>query len=354
MSRADKSVSEMRLPACPIPRPGDDVVWYADSRPVRGTLIGHTLNGRPVVRTGFGNSLILPSFDSLRFEDPENRRSPNWRYLPSQAQVKRPYSNELSEFQRILSQRTPPGPQYIELIEEIHKRGYEIFLVGGTVRDVVNGVPTNDVDLVTSIPLARALPLLTSMYRREPSVSHENGFVRLGGAPGTGDAFIDLKMFCHHDPGTPNAIFGADFLLDLKHRDFACNSIYYDPINKALIDPSGIGLSDAEAKTLCVVCDLTRPPFYLAQILIRFFKFMTRGFQPSPDTAELIRNSFIPSLPAMDEVIRIKYVRTQVLGKRRKEDHGQALSEFREQMIAFGAEQQWNLYIEPITNKILR
>ena len=56
----------------------------------------------------------------------------------------------------------------------------------------------------------------------------------------------------------------------------------------------------------------------------------------------------------MDEMIRIRYLRTQILGKRRKEDHEQALLEFREQMIAFGAEQQWNLYIEPITSKILR
>ena len=74
----------------------------------------------------------------------------------------------------------PPGPIYLELIEEVWNRGHEIFLVGGTVRDVVAGLRSQDVDLVTSLPLDRAEPLLASMYRHEPSINRERGLVRIG------------------------------------------------------------------------------------------------------------------------------------------------------------------------------
>jgi hypothetical protein len=192
------------------------------------------------------------------------------------------------------------------------------------------------------------------MYRTAPSISERNGYVRLGGTPASGDGFIDIKMFVEHEPGTPHVIFGANFSNDIAHRDFTCNALYYDPVNHAIIDPSGRGIADTQNRILRLVCDSTRrSPFHLAQVLVRFFKFLTRGFLPAPETEQAIRSHFLPCLAAMDKATRAMYFRAQVLSKTRKEDHGNAVTEYRAQMVAFGAEAEWSQFIEPVAMELL-
>lgn len=354
MQRNIKSLDELRLPMCPIPRPGDEVCWYSDAVMFSGTLWGHALDGLPVVRSEFGNMYRLPTYDQLRFMDPESRLAPNWHFINQQASIMSPTDDEIREFDRLLSQRTPPGPQYIELFYEIWSRGYEIFLVGGTVRDVLSNTPTNDVDVVTSMPLQKSLPLIQSMYRSKPSISKENGFVRIGGSPGSGDPFIDLKMFSHSDLGTSNAIFGNNLDLDLEHRDFACNSIYYDPINKALIDPSGRGITDAENRILFVVCNTSRRiAFMLGQIGIRFFKFRSFGFTATTGTDEIILRDFVPAIQAIPRSVRMRYLKTQLLSKKPRHEHRDLIQEFKSQMIGYGEREVWDQYFQPYVQEIL-
>lgn len=254
MSREQIHPDTLRLPRCPIPRPDDSVSWFNSGTRIHGTLIGHAPMGEPIVLNEFGGSSVLTSFEPLRLAKPFEGIGPSWSRLPRSALIVRPHSREQRAFQEILSQRTPPGPQYSDLIYEIWARGFEIFLVGGTVRDVLANHPTKDVDLVTTLPLAHALPLITSMYRypdRLDGTAARFGHVRVGGRPKTADPFIDLCVFKHSQIGTDHAILGATFDRDVGYRDFACNSVYYDPINDVLIDPTGRGISDAEHRPSC-------------------------------------------------------------------------------------------------------
>lgn len=344
----------LTLPPCLLPRPGEEVVWYSDSTRRRGTLVGHDAKGRPIVGNGHGFTQTLDGFDQIRLADPSNRRGPNWTSLGASAKVIKPLEEERQALSELLNRHIPPGPTYLELIEEIWHRGFEIFLVGGTVRDVIAGFKSHDVDLVTSMPLDRAVPLLTSMYRHEPSINRERGFVRLGGTPASGDPFIDLKAMIHSDPGTPNAIFSADLEQDVRHRDFACNAIYYDPINEIYIDPAGCGIEGAEAKLLHLVCDVSRPPFYKAQICLRFFKFAYRGFGFTEATGTLMREAFLPSLPAMTKSSLVGYMKAQLLSKAPQEQHQEVLDSVRDSMISFGADSIWKDHIEPLVPKILK
>lgn len=240
--------------------------------------LGHSITGRPVVESSFGNRSVLPSFDVLRHLDLTVRRGPCWEYLPPDGKIVVPSAHEAQRVEELLAQRIPPGPQYAEFLTETWSRGFEIFAVGGTVRDIVARMPSNDVDIVTTMPLTRAMPLLRAMYRGNPSICSRNGFVRLGGTPASGDGFIDVKMFVEHDPGTPSVVFGASFTNDIAYRDFTCNAVYYDFVNQVFIDPSGTGLADAEARVLRLVGDPSRrSPFHHAQVSMRFFKFLAKG-----------------------------------------------------------------------------
>jgi hypothetical protein len=271
-----------------------------------------------------------------------------WNGLAS-GQIVRPRDHEREKLQRLLEQRIPPGPRYIDLVEEIWNRGYEIFLVGGTVRDIVCGGESHDIDLVTSMPLRHAVSVLTRMFRSNPSIDEENGFVRLGGPLKDGAPFIDLKSFVFRQPGSSEAIFAGNIERDIKHRDFACNAIYYDPINDVLLDPSGAGLRTAEAKELAIVFDPeVRPPYFRATIAIRFIKFRTRGFTYSDTTAAEIRSTYLPELSAMKNSNILSFVRRQVLGKTPRELRAQVIHQMGEVFEELGAGELWRTRVAPI------
>ena len=307
-------IEDLRLPQSAIPRSGDEVAWYLNASRQEGLLSGHAPGARPVVRTRKGYTFPLNSFDQIRWADPNVRIGPVWTNLGSSARIVRPTGEEYAEFGRLLTQPIPPGPTYLELIEEIWFRGFEVFVVGGTVRDVIAGEQTHDVDLVTTMPLERATPLLKSMYRIDPEIHGPNGYVRLGSKK-SGEPFIDLKSFVFSDPGTEQAVFGGDFNADVSHRDFSCNAVYYDPKNNVLIDPTGRGIQSAETKTLEIVCDHQRPAYNRGQVVIRFVKFRCRGFVCSAETLQIIRSVFLPGLAAMTRSDLIDYLYRQVFKK---------------------------------------
>ena len=342
---------KMKLAQTSTPRPGDIVTWYVDAQRTTGDYEGYTAEARPVVRNKFRVQATLASFDCVRLRDPEQRRGPNWQYLPDTCLVE-PLPAESKRFKELLGQVIPPGPTYQELVEEISFRGYEIYLVGGTVRDVISGDKSNDVDLVTTMPLAKFETLLASMFKKLVSVRNSNGFARLGGRGKDGDPFIDLKLFCHGGTGTPDALFGSDFSLDLGMRDFACNAIYYDPVNQALIDPSARGIEDAGKRLLTLVTDPSaRPPEARGEVAIRYFKFRMRGFIGDPESEIELKRNYIPFISSMTKSRRLAYVRRQILGKIAREEHANAIADFEAAVRSSGYGEVWEQLFLPVFGK---
>jgi hypothetical protein len=353
--RNTKQNSEMLIPPCPTPRPGDNVTWYLDSRRVNGKYLGHNSKCQPVVETEFGTAISLLSFDQLRLSDPYHPRLANWNYLEDTGLIQKPTEDERKKFDKLLTKLIPPGLTYRDLIEEIWNRGYEVFLVGGTVRDVIAGKSSHDIDLVTSIPLLKSEILLSSMFRQKADIDFNNGFVRLGGAPKSGDPFIDLKEFTHLYPGTEHARFGSCFADDIHFRDFACNSIYYDPIDSALIDPTGTGISDAEKNILSLVCDTSKKNKYdIATIYIRFYKFLSRGFTASDETKQIVNEQFQPCLDAMKKSLLVRYTKTQIVSKAIPTEKPVEWQKFKEAMVNSGENETWDKYFCSLEEEILR
>jgi Poly A polymerase head domain len=355
--RRAATTAHLGIVAPSIPRPGEAVLWYQSSSPLTGTLKGHRADGSPCILNSFGSISFPPSFATIRLLDASVRLGPNWERLAAGARLASPRPHEAARMDALLDQRTPPGPRYRELIEEIHARGFEVFIVGGTTRDVIAGVDSHDVDLSTTMPLSLALPLVQSMYARptrlEPG-AQINGHLRLGGAPGTSDPFIDLSVFKDTFVGTPQAQFSDGFSSDLGNRDFACNAIYYEPISQILIDPTGLGIEDAETNRLRLVCDpLRRTPRQIGQIAIRYFKFRSRGFDAVAGCSLQIMTDFLPNLAAISEPQRIHYIRTQVLSKVQRCDQRETLATVRQEFLEIGAAEAWDTLVAPFEEALL-
>lgn len=346
--------SLLKLPECPIPRPGEKVSWYEDARLVNGDLTGYDKEGRPLIITEFGNPAPRDVVDKIRLRNPFDRRGPNWRYLPINGLIIKPNNEILQRINNLLNNPIPPGPSAYDLAREIWNRGFEIYLVGGTVRDVLRGSNSNDIDFVTTMPLVRCAPLISSMFRYNPSSRPDRGFIRIGGKPASGDPFIDLKIFSDSLLGTEAATFGVGFDRDIGHRDFACNAVYFDPINEVLVDPTGIGITDSIEGRLTLICN-SGDLFQQAQIFLRFFKFCSRGFMPTESTSKEILDEYAKSVSCMKKITKIRYFQAQILSKcRDSEKYRSAVIEIQNMMTSLGAGDVWNQHFEPIMDEIFK
>jgi hypothetical protein len=140
----------------------------------------------------------------------------------------------------------------------------------------------------------------------------------------------------------------------LGNRDFACNAVYFEPIAGVLIDPTGTGILDAESRRLRLVCDGTHnTPYHRGKIAVRYFKFLSRGFESEEDTRVNILADYIPSLAALTELQRVQYVRTQILGKVRPGAEREVLDAVRAEFVAIGAERDWDALIAPLEEALL-
>lgn len=133
-------------------------------------------------------------------------------------------------------------PDFIkEICGVLQGNGFEAYVVGGAVRDLLMGRKCLDFDIATSA-LPRDIALMF------PSVKTYGSFgTMLIMAKGTR---VEITPFRDDAPGRkPRYNFGGTIYSDLSRRDFTINSIAFDPISGELLDPHR-GIEDIKAKII--------------------------------------------------------------------------------------------------------
>lgn len=132
--------------------------------------------------------------------------------------------------------------------------GFEAFLVGGCVRDILRGKKPKDWDVTTNATPEQIIPLFTKTF-------YENSFGTVGVVIQEGDneEIIEVTPYrlesAYSDGRHPDQVtFSKNILDDLKRRDFTMNAIAYDPSNGQIVDPYN-GQADIKTKTIRAVGD---------------------------------------------------------------------------------------------------
>jgi Poly A polymerase head domain len=276
--------------------------------------------------------------------------------LPPTAQVCRPRPEEELALRNLLSQSVPPGVTHMQLVQEVWSRGYEVFVTGAAVRDVICESAPVDVDLVTTMPIDRLHQLAFAMYGRPPGLCDLDRFagsLRLGGTRGTPDPFLEVRAFQYNMPGTADALFGANFEREAGHRDFSCNCIYYDPVNNVFIDPTGQGLEDAATTRVRVVFDRRLVSGdQLGRMSLHFLKMTALGFSAAiGQDAEI--QVLLRALAGLTSLEITSQLRVQVLEQLNPDLRVETYERLHQLFIDIGEESVWLKSIDPYRAELL-
>jgi poly(A) polymerase len=138
----------------------------------------------------------------------------------------------------------------IEVIRELRRHGYEAYLVGGCVRDMVMQIEPADYDIATN---ARPEEVIR-IFPRTESVGVQFGVVLVihRGRPFEVATFRSDQEYT--DGRRPTGVVFTNAQQDVLRRDFTINGLLYDPTDGRVIDYVR-GQEDIEAKIVRAIGD---------------------------------------------------------------------------------------------------
>ena len=172
-----------------------------------------------------------------------------------------------------------------DIINTLTEHGYEAYIVGGCVRDVVLGRQPEDWDITTSAP-----PLtVKNLFRRtvDTGLKHGTVTVMLGK---TGYEVTTYRIDGEYRDGRhPDSVeFTANLLEDLKRRDFTINSMAYND-KEGIVDAFN-GLGDIERKVVRCVGNASHRFTEDALRMMRAIRFSAQlSFDIEEDTGNAVR-----------------------------------------------------------------
>ncbi len=132
-----------------------------------------------------------------------------------------------------------------------NKSGYECYLVGGAVRNLIRGIKPADFDFATN-----ALPQdMMEMFKKVIPTGIEHGTVTILFKGMQFEATTYRIDGDYSNSRHPDRIeFSSSIYEDLKRRDFTINSMAYDPVKDILLDPHE-GKKDLKKKLIKAIGD---------------------------------------------------------------------------------------------------
>lgn len=173
-------------------------------------------------------------------------------------------------------------PQFISAFADIFReKGFEVYLIGGAVRDMIRGQVVEDFDFATNASPEEVMRLFRKVI---PTGIHHGTVIVLF----RGHSF-EVTTYridgAYSDNRRPDSVtFTPSLEEDLKRRDFTINAIALDPVSGTLIDPHN-GMSDIRYGVIRTVGNPAERFSEDALRMLRAIRFScTLSFQIDPET----------------------------------------------------------------------
>lgn len=324
-----RDVSGLSLPSLfRHPMVGKQAKIVIDGENQNATVVGFDYKERPIVKVDGdapGRTRIIKQAEQAQAFIPEREEYRSCAETLTRGLVYEPSAEFNQLMEHALTRPIVGQKSAMHYIDWLHQNGSECYVLGGAIRDISRELlsrslaPEEAAEIVNDIDVSvvGGAPTGRRMFREvhgdDPDL-HVDGFDEYGcvhgkiGSSGAGFDFNAMMIGNHtYDPhkvhpdiseegALPPAQFGGLPERCVEALDFCCNSLFYDPVNRLIIDPTGHGLEDAAHNFLRLTDGeklLHNPeetlPYKQVELLQRFWKFRFRGSNSNPYTTLLFQ-----------------------------------------------------------------
>jgi len=168
------------------------------------------------------------------------------------------------------------------IIDQLKKNGFDAYIVGGAVRDLIVGKKPKDFDIVTDATPSR----IKKIFRNSRIIGKRFRLVHIF----FGEKIYEVSTFRSIIDGSVGNAFGS-MDEDVLRRDFSINALYYDPLSQHIIDYVN-GFKDIKKGVLSPVIPLDRIFIEDPVRMLRAVKYsVTTGCKMSGKLKKKIRTS---------------------------------------------------------------
>ncbi len=143
-------------------------------------------------------------------------------------------------------ERRSIDPDALRIVEHLRANGHSAYIVGGAVRDMLQGRRPKDFDIVTDAQP----PRIRKIFRNSRVIGRRFRLVHVY----AGRKIFEVSTYRSIADGTIGNTYGT-IEEDALRRDFTMNALYFDPVDNLLVDYVG-GYKDMEARVIKPVIPL--------------------------------------------------------------------------------------------------
>ena len=210
------------------------------------------------------------------------------------------------------------SPNCVAAARTLISAGHEAYVIGGAVRDLIMGKPSNDFDIVTSATNEEIKALLPNVTFHAIQSGQEFGIARYPDENVDVASFSNIPAAYYGHEGIPDfdpsELYGHDILSDSFQRDLTFNAIYYDVANGDLIDFHG-GIRDIREREINTIVDARVEFSNKPANAFRALRFKSRyGYALSRQADEAIRSRIAEYVAKMEgttlsnEITKMEFV----------------------------------------------
>ncbi len=194
--------------------------------------------------------------------------------------------------------------------ETLRAAGYEAWVVGGAVRDLVLGKTPSDWDVASDALPERVLAL----FDRTIATGLQHGTVTAMVGRGPKRTPVEITTFrgegAYSDSRRPDSVhFGVPLDEDLKRRDFVINAMAFDPGRQVLHDPFG-GALDLQRGLIRAVGAAEERFAEDGLRVMRAVRFAsTLGFALEEETEQALSTALVPLGSVAMERVRVELLK---------------------------------------------
>jgi poly(A) polymerase len=223
----------------------------------------------------------------------------------------------------------------VRVVKTLRDGGFEAYIVGGAVRDLLVGLRPKDFDVATDATPEQ----VKALFRRAFIIGRRFRIVHVVHGRGREHEVIEVSTFrAYMDPAAAEQVGGNEKtskqqLVDKTHvvdasgrvlrdnvwgpqiedaarRDFTVNALYYEPLSQTVVDYHG-GLADSRARMLRMIGDPATRYREDPVRIIRVVRFAAKlGFTLDPGTEKPLRAMVpllanVPLSRLFDEMVKL-------------------------------------------------